>query len=194
MIEPFFTRHDTQFLIHHIDIEKEVLHGRDRHPQNFRSICGIEHPALNGSQLDLAGLRHQDLASGVPLDFRPPLHGAALEHYTHEQDQAKRPHCFLEKYGKFILSSANKQRTFHRGKKVLINFRIFNRLGIEQGIDPDLGLLCSLGPNGNRQLHKPAAIGSELAGGDQSHRTVGPFDDESQILQSRDDASQNLVF
>ena len=55
----------------------------------FGSIGGIEHPALDGPQLDLAVFRHQDLALGTPLSFGSPLHGASLEHQAHEQEQGK---------------------------------------------------------------------------------------------------------
>ncbi len=52
--------------------------------------------------------------------------------------------------GASVLPLADKQGTFHRGEEVLVNFRVFNGLPIEQGVDPDLGPLFPLGPNGNR--------------------------------------------
>lgn len=84
MIEQFFTRHDTQILIQHIDIKKKILHGSDRGSHNFGSIRSIKHSGLDRSQFDLAVFRHQDLALGVPLDVRPTLHGTTLKHQTHE--------------------------------------------------------------------------------------------------------------
>ena len=89
VIEPFFSRNNTQFLIQYVDIKKEVLHGSHRNPQDFSSIRGVVHPALDGPQFNLTVFRHQDLAFGTPLDFRSPLHGAPLKHQTHEQHQGK---------------------------------------------------------------------------------------------------------
>jgi len=89
MIEQFFTRHDTQILIQHIDIKKKILHGSYRSSHDFDFIRDIKHPGLDRPQFDLTGFRHQNLALGVPSDIRPPSHGAPLKHQTHEQCQGK---------------------------------------------------------------------------------------------------------
>ena len=89
MIEQFFTRHDTQILIQHIDIKKKILHGSYRSSHDFDFIRDIKHPGLDRPQFDLAVFRYQDLALGAPLDRCPPSHSTSLKRQTHEQYQGK---------------------------------------------------------------------------------------------------------
>ncbi len=63
---------------------QQVLEGLD-----VTMILVDHHPEPEIQQFDLAIFRYQDLVLGVPLDVRPPSHGAPLKHQTHEQCQGK---------------------------------------------------------------------------------------------------------